>query len=185
MLTGPANKEDVGEDDGEVTKEESTGGSASESYDRPDIQFSATEACRGMSKPGEGELQRMRRLARYLKGARAATVVGSSWAGCVGSEINGLTRTGKAAAHRGEAVVGAGSGSTKAVPHHQDSWRHKPRGHPDKAEVHRRHSGSSGWCWRFDRLGEVTRRKFCPVQLCALVSVGLTCRSCSLIVSCC
>ena len=27
---------------------------------------------------------------------------------------------GKAAAHRGEAVVGAGSGSTTALPHHKD-----------------------------------------------------------------
>ena len=42
--------------------------------------------------------------------------------------------TGKAAAHGGEAVVGAESGLTKAAPHHQSSWNHKPRGHPDKAQ---------------------------------------------------
>ena len=51
-----------------------------------------------------------------------------------GGEINGVLAwgLGKAAAQGGEAVVGVGSGSTKAVPHHQDSWHHKHRGHPDQ-----------------------------------------------------
>ena len=78
----------------------------------------------------------------------------------------------------------------------------KHRGHSDKAEVYR-HSGSAGWCRRLDRLGRGDRTKVLrPEQLCAHVpggqiqrvrpwarererSVGLTRRSCSLIVSCC
>ena len=36
------------------------------------------ETCRGMSKPGERKLRRVKRFARYLKSAKAATVVVSS-----------------------------------------------------------------------------------------------------------
>ena len=60
----------------------------------------------------------------------------------------------------------------QAVVHHQDSWHHKPCGHRDQAEVNRRHWSSAGWCRRLHRLGEVSRRKFCPEQLCAHVQWG-------------
>ena len=47
--------------------------------------------------------------------------------------------------HRGEAFVGAGSASTKAVPHRQDSWDHRASSHPHQPEVNGRHSGSAGF----------------------------------------
>ena len=84
LLTAPAIKEDVVEDEGELTKEESTGFrrlAARPNYlavDRADIQSAVKTACCGMSEPGEGELRRMKRLTRHLKGAKATTVVGSS-----------------------------------------------------------------------------------------------------------
>ena len=59
VLTSLAVKEDVGEDEGEPSKEEPTGyrrvaGRATDlAVDRADIQFAAKEASRGMSKPGE------------------------------------------------------------------------------------------------------------------------------------
>ena len=37
------------------------------SLDRPDIQFSAKEVSRGMARPTEGDLLRLKRLVRYLK----------------------------------------------------------------------------------------------------------------------
>ena len=97
--------------------------------------------------------------------------------------------------HRGEAFVGAGSASTKAVPHRQDSWDHGASSHPHQLEVNGRHSGSAGLCRRLARLGDVTRRKFCPEQLCVHVPGGptqlvrlwvvcRTCRSSSLNVCC-
>ena len=106
VLTAPAIKEDVGEDEGKLTNKESTGYrrvAARGNYltvDRADIQFAVKEACRGMSKPGEDGLRHMKRLPRHLKCAKAVTVVGSSdpetvryivvyvgsdWAGCMTS----------------------------------------------------------------------------------------------------
>ena len=77
VFTAPAIKEDVGGDEGELTKEESTGYRRVAARANSDIQFAVKEACRGMFKPSEGQYRRMKRLARYLKGAKAATVVGS------------------------------------------------------------------------------------------------------------
>ena len=46
--------------------------------DRADTQFAVKEECRGMSKPGEEELRRMKRLVRCSKGTQAPTVGGSN-----------------------------------------------------------------------------------------------------------
>ena len=37
------------------------------SQDRSDIQFAVKEVCRGMSKPTEGDVLKLKRLGRYLK----------------------------------------------------------------------------------------------------------------------
>ena len=59
MLTAPAIKEDVGEDAGELTKEETTvyrrvaARANCLAVDGAEIQFEVKVACREMSKPGE------------------------------------------------------------------------------------------------------------------------------------
>ena len=102
VLTALAIKEDVGENEGELSNGASTKYrrvATRANYlvvDRADTQFAVKEACRGMSKPGQGELRRTRRLVRCSKGTQAATVGGSNpeavrknvvyvdsgWAGC-------------------------------------------------------------------------------------------------------
>ena len=62
-LTAPAIKEDVGQDEGESTKEESTmfrRVAAPPNFlavDWADIRFALMMACRGMWKPGEGDVE--------------------------------------------------------------------------------------------------------------------------------
>ena len=82
-----------------------------------------------------------------------------------GSGIDGVPARSRKATSRVKLFVGAGSASTKAVPHRQDSWDHGASSHPHQPEVNGRHSGSAGLCRRLARLGDVTRRKFCPEQL--------------------
>ena len=73
VLTAPAIKEDVGENEGDLTKEDLTvhrrvaARANLLAVDWDDIQFAVKEACRGMSKPGDGKLRRMKRLVRHLK----------------------------------------------------------------------------------------------------------------------
>jgi hypothetical protein len=65
------------------------------SQDRPDISFACKEICREMSKPTQAGMDKIRRLARYLKGqprivyrytwqnpSDIQTYVDSDWAGC-------------------------------------------------------------------------------------------------------
>ena len=66
------------------------------SQDRPDIQYSVKEICRGMSNPTTEDLIKLKRLARYLKGCPRAVFTwhfqsaqevlnvysDSDWAGC-------------------------------------------------------------------------------------------------------
>ena len=79
MLTTPATKEDVGEHEGELTMEASTGvsksGSGSELFgSRPGRRPVCGEGCLPwMSKLGDGELGSVKRLDR----CKAATVIGN------------------------------------------------------------------------------------------------------------
>ena len=64
--------------------------------DRPDIQYPTKEVCRGMADPDRGDLKKLKRLARYLKGKPRTVSVfryqgrmeefegfsDSDWAGC-------------------------------------------------------------------------------------------------------
>ena len=66
------------------------------SLDRPDLQYSVKEACRGMAQPTKGDQKKMRRIGRYLIGKprmvatynwqeRASTMKvfsDADWAGC-------------------------------------------------------------------------------------------------------
>ena len=67
------------------------------SMDRPDIQFAVKELCRAMSAPKKRDWDRLRRLGKYLEGAKRAVVEynwqgpqvwlrgysDSDWAGCI------------------------------------------------------------------------------------------------------
>ena len=57
--------------------------------DRPDIQYSVKEICRGMAKPTRGDMARLRRLARYLI-EKPRAVFRYPWQGEV-YEITGFT----------------------------------------------------------------------------------------------
>ena len=66
------------------------------SQDRPELQYSVKEVCRGMSSPTYSDFQRLKRIIRYLKGAPRAVFAwpfqsaqsevrvysDSDWAGC-------------------------------------------------------------------------------------------------------
>ena len=66
------------------------------SQDRPGLQYSVKEVCRGMSNPTYSDFQRLKRIIRYLKGAPRAVFAWpfqsvqsdvkvyneSDWAGC-------------------------------------------------------------------------------------------------------
>ena len=66
--------------------------------DRPDVQYAAKEVCRGMASPTSGDMQKLRRLGRYLIGSprvvwhfhwqiaprEVSAYSDSDWAGCAG-----------------------------------------------------------------------------------------------------